>query len=245
MAPSTLHTSSSLTSRIAAVTLGKEIHTTTTTTTPTTTTNSSEDHPIKLHSCACPIPEEHQPIIRCDKEKETENYSHNDHNQTDESSNIYYKDMNNNNDDDDDDDEYEYNDDYDYDNDDSESMVEEISEMELLAMLDAQEDPLSVAQRLFQPTIKDILDSNYDPSLIRNVENGLIHFQILTKQQIEQLYNVGYVIIDDIISQDICKRIRQIAFDWKDKGKLKVASDIINPDDPFRDRDARSDMITW
>ncbi|KNC78176.1 hypothetical protein SARC_09383 [Sphaeroforma arctica JP610] len=75
--------------------------------------------------------------------------------------------------------------DYDYEGqeEDEEEEIVEMSEAELIAMLDGERDPLSVCQQLFVKSYEDKLDAAAD-------------LKYLSKSQIQELYNEGYFTMD-------------------------------------------------
>lgn len=105
--------------------------------------------------------------------------------------------------------------------------IVEISEEEMLKLLDRQEDPFITCSRLF-------VDVDYDN----------IQLELLTKDNVKYLRSHGYVIIDDVISQELQRSIMKQTMDMVSSNVLKPAG-TLKSNDPFRDNKARTDLITW
>lgn len=83
----------------------------------------------------------------------------------------------------------------DYD-DEEEEIVQEISENELLKYLDQQENPLTVAQRLF---FHELNTTQYQRL------SGTWDLNCLTPQAVEELYGIGWTELEGIIDLDTLK----------------------------------------
>jgi Rps23 Pro-64 3,4-dihydroxylase Tpa1-like proline 4-hydroxylase len=104
--------------------------------------------------------------------------------------------------------------------------VQEITEQELLQMLDQEQDSLTVCQRLFTT---------------RHFVTG----EIMDQNRVEQLYERGYVIMDDCFPVSDLVPLYVKAIEMKKRQELQCASGVRLEDDPFRDRTARDDAITF
>ncbi len=111
---------------------------------------------------------------------------------------------------------------------DEDVQVEDISEQELLAMLDAEEDSLFVCRRLF----KDRPQNEWQ-------------LRCLTAHHVQQLKETGVVVIDDLLNQEVVDQVRQEALKMVGEGKLKPPHEQRKNEDPFRDQTARNDLICW
>ncbi|RKO86984.1 hypothetical protein BDK51DRAFT_39736 [Blyttiomyces helicus] len=101
-----------------------------------------------------------------------------------------------------------------------EEFVDEVSEQEMLAMLDAQEDPLLVARRL------------------RRADAG-------ADQLVDELFEVGFVVVDGFVEAQVAEEAKVEALKMFRRGEMTPACEIRLEDDPFRDRNARNDSIRW
>ncbi|KAI9328793.1 hypothetical protein BDR26DRAFT_808227 [Obelidium mucronatum] len=110
-----------------------------------------------------------------------------------------------------------------------EEVAEDMDEMALLAMMDAQEDSLLVAQRLFRSGAVVT-----DESL-----------RVLERSHIAQLYASGFVAIDGLLDLGTVCQARSIALSLAEGGEMTPAALVRMEDDPFRDRSARDDVILW
>lgn len=113
---------------------------------------------------------------------------------------------------------------------------EEISEMELLRMMDLEEDALLVCRRLLR----------FTPESIKEVAKKL---SFLNEDDLKSLYEHGWCIKDSTITDDVCERIRKETMREFKNGQMFLASDMHREtsydQDPNRDRQARGDYIKW
>ncbi|KAJ3403654.1 hypothetical protein HDU80_003936 [Chytriomyces hyalinus] len=109
----------------------------------------------------------------------------------------------------------------------------DIPEMELLAMMDAQEDSLLAAQRLFTLAGK-------------SREYLVDRLRAITVETVSQLYETGYAVVDGLVDADLIEMANAAAnsLAQMEGAMVAAASDRIE-DDPFRDRQARDDVICW
>jgi Rps23 Pro-64 3,4-dihydroxylase Tpa1-like proline 4-hydroxylase len=107
--------------------------------------------------------------------------------------------------------------------------IVELSEEEMLKLLDQQEDPFITCARLFHDT-----------------DLNTMELELLSKFNVEQLKNHGYTIIDNVISEELQKNILEQTNDMVSSNKLQPAgSSKSEHDDPFRDNKARTDLTAW
>ncbi|KAJ3282161.1 hypothetical protein HDU79_010148, partial [Rhizoclosmatium sp. JEL0117] len=125
------------------------------------------------------------------------------------------------------------NDDFDFDVDDynqdemEDEVGEDIPEMELLAMMDAEEDSLLIARRLFKLEV--------NPETLA----------MLKQEHLEALYQHGFVYIDGLVDLGVVAEARRVAGLLSEAGDMTPAALVRMEDDPFRDRKARDDVIMW
>ncbi|EFC39473.1 predicted protein [Naegleria gruberi] len=139
-------------------------------------------------------------------------------------------------------DDAEYEDDEEYDDEDFgeeeyEEEVVEISENEMLALLDQQQDPFEVCQQIFDK--EKLFEANPEQVLIEpNV----------TVQHFRDLYNNGYVVVDNFIpfeqAQEIHDLAKKLSHTFKPACEMKMSYED-EAEDTFRDNTARSDVIRW
>ncbi|KAG2202207.1 hypothetical protein INT47_002126 [Mucor saturninus] len=118
--------------------------------------------------------------------------------------------------------------------DEEEEIVEEISENELLRYLDQQENPLSVAQRLFY---HELNTTQYQR------QSDTWDLNCLTPQALEELYGTGWTELEGIVDLDTLKGAHEEAVSLQDA--YVMPKDLRAEDDPFRDVSARDDAIVW
>jgi hypothetical protein len=102
--------------------------------------------------------------------------------------------------------------------------VQEITEQELLQMLEEEQDSLMVCQRLF---------------------TSLSAGNIMDLDRIQQLYENGFIVMDDCFQVSDLIPLYLQAIEMKKKQELQLASGVRLEDDPFRDRTARDDAIAF
>jgi hypothetical protein len=115
-------------------------------------------------------------------------------------------------------------------NDDSDEQVEEmeITEAEMLALLDQQEDALIVCQRL--------LRENSEP----------IVFNVLSKEDAQNISEKGWLVKDAVIPAERIEAAALQAKSLYSNGVMQLASTIHSDiADPFRDGNARGDFLCW
>lgn len=116
--------------------------------------------------------------------------------------------------------------------------VVEISENEMLAMLDAERDPFDVCAQIFDKE-KLFGDEYHEDEIIVSPNLTLKHFR--------ELYQRGFVVIDNFIDSEEANEIysltKKISHTFKPACELKSIEDSC--DDKFRDNTARSDLIKW
>lgn len=121
-----------------------------------------------------------------------------------------------------------------YDEDDTmEEVIEDITEQEMLQLLEEQEDSLEVARRLFFCQRPDQVSDQ---------------LQILSPDHLESLFQHGVVVIDGLFESSASSCVddaRSVALEMFANGQLQPASMVKENDDPFRDRTARDDWICW
>jgi hypothetical protein len=117
----------------------------------------------------------------------------------------------------------------DVDGDDDEEMediVEEVTEMEMLAMLEEQEPSLRICRRLMKP-----------------ITRGL---SVIDENHVESLKTRGWFSMDGVMHQLAIDAVYAAAQEFFKSGRMQPASALhSNDDDPFRDRRARGDSIMW
>jgi hypothetical protein len=105
----------------------------------------------------------------------------------------------------------------------------EISEEEMLKMLDQQEDPFVTCARLF-----------------KSVELESLGLEILTPDNVQQLKTHGYLILENVIPETTQQQATEQTLNMVSSNKLHAAgSSKSAEDDPFRDNKARTDLTTW
>ncbi|KAG2383165.1 hypothetical protein C9374_004502 [Naegleria lovaniensis] len=134
------------------------------------------------------------------------------------------------------------NDEFEYDEEcgeEEEEEVVEISENEMLALLDAERDPFEVCSQIFD---KEKLFGDEHP------EGEIIVSPNLTIKHLRELHQKGFVVIDNFIETEEANEIysltKRIAHTFKPACELKKSIED-SCDDKFRDNLARSDLIKW
>ena len=106
--------------------------------------------------------------------------------------------------------------------------IEEVEEMQLLAMLDAECDPLKVCR-----------------TIVRE-DSALASTTILSAADLTLLVDRGYVILDEAMPADVAFSAGAEAFARMDRGELCSAGQLKRLDeDPFRDTRARTDFVQF
>lgn len=109
-----------------------------------------------------------------------------------------------------------------------EEEIVEISENDMLSMLDKVDDPLKICQKLFK--------QDFEKNQVK----------ILNQEQINELYKKGYFVLDNFLSEDFSKNIFNETMEMISKKELKDPHETqMTKDDIYRDRKARSDIIKW
>ncbi|SPR01876.1 unnamed protein product (mitochondrion) [Plasmodiophora brassicae] len=122
--------------------------------------------------------------------------------------------------------------------DDDDADVVDVTEAELLALLDANENPLLTCRRLFLPGA------------------GRHRLQVLSAADADRLYRDGVVVIDGFVDGATVASARHSALSMRSDGVLArpaiakarsagVADGDAGALDEFRDNDARDDVIAW
>ncbi|KAI8096900.1 uncharacterized protein BX664DRAFT_311799 [Halteromyces radiatus] len=115
--------------------------------------------------------------------------------------------------------------------------VEEMTETELLQYLDQQDNPLMVAQRLFYHELNTLNAQKHEHDW---------KLKCLTTKAIEDLYAHGWTQMDTLLDLEVVKGLRREADTMLSNGEFTAASEIkSNEEDPYRDTNARDDMIKW
>ncbi|KAH8549948.1 hypothetical protein BGW37DRAFT_499520 [Umbelopsis sp. PMI_123] len=124
--------------------------------------------------------------------------------------------------------------DYEYDPDAEEEIeeVEEISENDLLQFLESERSALSIAKQLFFT------------EQLENINN--LQLQVLSPNDVDTLYNVGAVVVDNVIDPAVIRGANQEAVIMKDNGEFQPAQKYRKEgDDLYRDETARDDQTVW
>ncbi|KAL0481245.1 prolyl 4-hydroxylase subunit alpha [Acrasis kona] len=110
-------------------------------------------------------------------------------------------------------------------NEDEEEIVD-ISEEDMLKMLDAQENPFITCSRLFRADFDSI--------------------KLLNQDQVELFKKQGYLIINDFIPHDLQIKAFEQTRTLASTNMMQAAgSSKSDSDDPYRNNKARTDLTTW
>jgi hypothetical protein len=112
----------------------------------------------------------------------------------------------------------------------------ELPESELIHLLDAQENPLLVCRRLF-------LHAQLSSLLL---PQPTLDLEVLAPAHIHQLHKCGILVLDDVFdAQTVIQAREDTLRTLLPGGRLVKPSSTRDADDPFRDEDARADVIAW
>lgn len=113
-----------------------------------------------------------------------------------------------------------------------EEEIVELSEEDLLQLLDNQEPALQVCSRLFH--------EGWDKHA---------RFSCLNQDQISDLQHRGFIIKDECLAETVCEQLHATAVQLHSAGNMEKATKVgLMPDmplDKFTDVSARGDSITW
>ncbi|KAJ3409415.1 hypothetical protein HDV05_004436 [Chytridiales sp. JEL 0842] len=132
-----------------------------------------------------------------------------------------------------------------------EEMVEEIPEMELLAMLDAEEDSLHICRRLFHARIPwegvCLNGADLEERAMRLEECLGEELEVLGGNGAVEMWEKGWTVVDTVFDTDpsIVSNAQAYALHLFQTQQLHPASTHRLEDDPFRDRKARDDHILF
>ncbi|KAJ3067046.1 hypothetical protein HDU98_009744, partial [Podochytrium sp. JEL0797] len=112
-----------------------------------------------------------------------------------------------------------------------EEQVEEITEMQLLGMMDEEEDSLLVARRLIR---QDIV----------SLEEGM---EVLERRHLEMLFETGFVAVDGLVELDAVHSAKMVAIGLAESGGMVEAAEsgMKEDDDVIQEEKPRDDLICW
>ncbi|KAI8919753.1 hypothetical protein BC831DRAFT_526578 [Entophlyctis helioformis] len=133
---------------------------------------------------------------------------------------------------------------------DAEEVMEEISEAELLELMEQEQDSLLTCRGLFKdPVNGPALDSLDLSSLFSSLSlSSSAHAQAsndIKPEHIRQLFDRGLAVMDGFVSADEVGAFQVAAEGLVQAGRLTMASMVRPDDDPFRARTVRGDEICW
>ncbi|KAJ3113908.1 hypothetical protein HDU96_002785 [Phlyctochytrium bullatum] len=141
-----------------------------------------------------------------------------------------------------------------------EEIIEDVPELQLLAEMDAVEDSLTVSRSLFHPlpglrtsdgtwrdqrkvpTMAEVVVPA--PEMAEEPFAG-IELERLPAVAAEALWRQGFTFVDGLLDPSVVAQARSRAIQMADEGLLMPAGEVRMDDDPFRDRQARDDVIAW
>ncbi|KAI8844815.1 hypothetical protein BC829DRAFT_419734 [Chytridium lagenaria] len=132
--------------------------------------------------------------------------------------------------------------------DESEELIEDMAEQDLLAEMDRMEDSLLIARRLFhvKPSTPHPVNEIMIPGPVEASHPfSEVETRSVPNTALEALWRQGFTFVDGLLDATVVGEARNRAIQMANEGLLIPAGEVRMDDDPFRDRKARDDVITW